>query len=172
MSVSKLKQQVSKKRNDTRFAAADKNRVASIELRRATRRAPGSRLKAWINSQDLLPFAWFLLVDFSLVIAIDDATGHARIGAKKYRTRSRKKVPGRRLQNTVGRVSRSRDLFLFGLIKKKGKRAGLPKRIRGGGHNTRIETAVFSGSFFFTQVRQITVVFLRTLRNAATRLVL
>ena len=28
---SKLKQQVSKKRNDTRFAAADKNRVAAIE---------------------------------------------------------------------------------------------------------------------------------------------
>ena len=43
----------------------------------------------------------------------------------------------------------------------------------GGGHNTRIETAVFfcSGSFFFlTQVRQVKVVFLRTLRNAATRL--
>ena len=30
-SVSKLKQQVSKKRNLARFAAADKNRVASIE---------------------------------------------------------------------------------------------------------------------------------------------
>ena len=45
----------------------------------------------------------------------------------------------------------------------------------GGGHNTRIETAVFffcSGSFFFflTQVRQVKVVFLRTLRNVATRL--
>ena len=47
--------------------------------------------KAWVNSQDLLPFAWFLLVDFPLVIAIDDATGHARSSAKKYRTRSKKK---------------------------------------------------------------------------------
>ena len=55
---------------------------------------------------------------------------------------------------------------MFGRIKKKGKRAGLPKRIRsprvlillyiraqgvGGGHNTRIETAVFffvPGPFF------------------------
>ena len=61
--------------------------------------------KAWVNSQDLLPFAWFLLVDFSLVIAIDDATGHARSGAKKYRTRSRKKVSGRRFKTrSVGLV--------------------------------------------------------------------
>ena len=98
----------------------------------ASLRAPGSRLKSLgqQSDQDLLPFAWFLLVDFSLVIAIDDATGHARSGAQKYRTRSRRKVSGRQLQNTVGRVSRSRDLFLFGLIKKNVKRAGLPKRIR------------------------------------------
>ena len=44
--------------------------------------------KALVNSQDLLPFAWFLLGDFCLAIAIDDATGQARSGAKKYRTRS------------------------------------------------------------------------------------
>ena len=49
--------------------------------------------KARVNSQDLHPFAWFLLVDFSLAIAIDDATGHERSGAKKYRTRSGKKCP-------------------------------------------------------------------------------
>ena len=119
------------------------------------------------------------------MIAIDDATDHARSGAKKYQTRSRKKVSGRLLQNTVGRVSRSRDLFLFGLIKKKGKRAGLPKRIRsprvlihtcaGGGWRTQhahrnCSFFFCSGSFFFTQVRQVKVVFLRTLRNAATRL--
>ena len=40
----------------------------------------------------------------------------------------------------------------------------------GGGLNTRIETAVFLVFFFLTQVRQVEVVFLRTLRNAATRL--
>ena len=97
------------------------------------------------------------------MIAIDDATGHARSGAKKYQTRSRKKVSGRQLQNTVGRVSRSRDLFLFGLIKKKGKRAGLPKRIRtyvrrGWVADTtrasKLQSQVFffcSGSFFFSR---------------------
>ena len=42
---------------------------------------------AWINGRDLLPFAWFLLVDFSLAIAINNATGHARSGTKKYRAR-------------------------------------------------------------------------------------
>ena len=70
-----------------------------IALRRSSRVAHlYARLdrcsKAWVNSQDLLPFAWFLLVDFSLEIAIDDATGHTRSGAKKYRTQSRKKVSG------------------------------------------------------------------------------
>ena len=60
--------------------------------------------KAWVNSQDLLPFAWFLLVDFSLAIAIDDATGHAQ-NAKKFPTRSRKKVSGRRFKTrSVGLV--------------------------------------------------------------------
>ena len=61
--------------------------------------------KSWVNSQDLLPFAWFLLVDFSLTISIDDTTGNARSGAKKYRTRSRKKVSGRRFKTwSVGLV--------------------------------------------------------------------
>ena len=76
------------------------------------------------------------------------------------------------------------------LPKKKGKRAGLPKRVDlyvhlvylyiraqgvGGGHNTRIEFAVLfcsAGSSFLTQVRQVKVVFLRTLRNAATCLLI
>ena len=44
----------------------------------------------------------------------------------------------------------------------------------GGGHNTRIETAFLFVQvpffFFLTQVRQVKVVFLRILRNAATRL--
>ena len=40
-----------------------------------------------------------------LAIAIDDATGHARSGGKKYRTRSRKKVSGRRFKTrSVGLV--------------------------------------------------------------------
>ena len=67
---------------------------------------------AWIAAQKpgstgqyLLLFAWFLLVDFSLTIVIDDATGHARSGAKKYRRRSRKKVSGRRFKTrSVGLV--------------------------------------------------------------------
>ena len=92
----------------TEIALRRSSSVAHLEVR------PDRGSKAWVNSQDLLPFVWFLLVDFSLAIAIDNATGHARSGAKKYRTRSRKKVSGRRF-NTVGRVSRSRVLFLFGL---------------------------------------------------------
>ena len=67
----------------------------------------------------------------------------------------------------------------------KGKRAGLPKRVRsptrvlihtcaGGGWRTqhvhRNCSFLCFGSFFLTQVRQVKVVFLRTLRNAATRL--
>ena len=91
-----------------------------IALRRSSSVAhpyarPDRGSKAWVNSQALFPFALFLLVDFLLAIAIDDATGHARSGAKKYWTRSRKKSVRSALQNTVGRVSRSRDLFLFGL---------------------------------------------------------
>ena len=51
------------------------------------------------------PLLDFLLVDFSLAIAIDDATGHARSGAKKHRTRNRKNVPGRRFKTrSVGLV--------------------------------------------------------------------
>ena len=75
------------------------------------------------------------------------------------------------------------------LIKKIGKRAGLPKRVRsprvlihtcaGGGWRTqhghrncsvfRFVPVLFF-FFFLMQVRQVKVVFLRTLRNAATRL--
>ena len=57
MSVLKLKQQVARNENDAQFAAADRNR-----LRRSSSVAHlcacldrGS--EAWINSQDLLPFA-------------------------------------------------------------------------------------------------------------------
>ena len=85
--------------------------------------------KAWVNSQDLLPFAWYLLVDFSLAIAIDDATGHTRSGAKKVSDAKSKKSVGSALQNTVGRVSRSRDLFLFGLMRflnSNGKKRAMP----------------------------------------------
>ena len=73
------------------------------------------------------------------------------------------------------------------LIKKIGKRAGLPKRVHsprvlihtcaGGGWRTQhahrncsFFLFWFLFFFFLTQVRQVKVVFLRTLRNAATRL--
>ena len=72
--------------------------------------------KAWVNSQDLLPFAWFLLVDFSLAIAIDDETGHARSGAKKYRTRSRKKVSGRRFKTRSVGLVEAETFFYLALV--------------------------------------------------------
>ena len=93
MSVSKLKQQVARSE-----MMHDLLQPTEIALRRSSSVAHlyvcldrGS--KAWVNSQDLLLFAWFLFVDFSLAIVIDDATGHARSDAKKYRKRIRKKCP-------------------------------------------------------------------------------
>ena len=78
--------------------------------------------KAWVNSQDLLLFAWFLLVDFSLAIVIDDATGHARSGAKKYRKRSRKKVSDRRFKTqSVGLVD-AETFFCLAKVQEKGDR--------------------------------------------------
>ena len=74
---------------------------------------PGS--KAWVNNQDL-PFAWFLLVDFSLAIAIDDATGHTRSGAKKYRTQSRKKVSGRRFKTRSVGLVEAETFFCLALL--------------------------------------------------------
>ena len=71
--------------------------------------------KAWVNSQDLLPFASFLLVDFSLAIASDDATGNARSGAKNYQTRSRKKVSSRRFKTRSVGLVEAETFFLFGL---------------------------------------------------------
>ena len=73
--------------------------------------------KAWVNSQGLLPFAWFLLADFSLTIEIDDATGHARREAKTYQTRSHKKVSGRRFKTrSVGLVEA--DIFFSLALRK------------------------------------------------------
>ena len=85
--------------------------------RRTSLRAPGSRLKS-LGQQSRSPSLCLIFTRRlrSLAIAIDDATGHAWSGAKKYRTRSRKKSVQSALQHTVGRASRSRDLFLFGLI--------------------------------------------------------
>ena len=108
MSVSKLKQQVARSEYDARFAGADRNRVASIEYCVAhlfTHLDRGS--KAWVTVKISFPepFAWFLPFHFSLAVAIDDATGHGRSGAKKYRKRSRKKVSGRRFKTrSVGLV--------------------------------------------------------------------
>ena len=79
---------------------------------------------AWIEAQkpgSTVKIA-FPLLDFCLstslrpvAIVINDATGHARSSAKKYRTRKSERSVRSAFQNTVGRVSRSRDLFLFGL---------------------------------------------------------
>ena len=61
--------------------------------------------RVWVTISFPRPFAWFLPFDFSLAVAINDATGHAWSGAKKYRTRSRKKVSGRRFKTrSVGLV--------------------------------------------------------------------
>ena len=46
MSVSKLKQEVARSENDAQIAAADRNRVASIEWHRTSLHAPVSRLKS------------------------------------------------------------------------------------------------------------------------------
>ena len=71
-------------------------------------------MRAWIAAQKpgSTVKIYFPLLDFylstswrPLTIAIDDATGHARSGGKKYRTRSRKKVSGRRFKTrSVGLV--------------------------------------------------------------------
>ena len=56
-------------------------------------RAPGSRLKNLSQRQDLLPFACFLPVDFSLAIAIDDATGPHGAAPKTIGREVEKKCP-------------------------------------------------------------------------------
>ena len=62
---------------------------------------PGSTVKISFPSLD-----FYLSTSLRpLAIAIDDETGHARSGGKKYRTRSRKKVSGRRFKTrSVGLV--------------------------------------------------------------------
>ena len=101
MSVSKLKQQVTRSENDARFAAADRNRVASIEKRRTSLSASESRLKS-LDQQSRSPSLCLIftrrLLSRDSRRAIDNATGHARSGTKKYRTRSRKRVSGRRFK--------------------------------------------------------------------------
>ena len=69
--------------------------------------------KAWVNSQDLLPFAWFLLIDFFLAIAIDDATSHVQSSAKKYRTWSQKKLSGRRFKTRSVGLVEAETFFFF-----------------------------------------------------------
>ena len=73
--------------------------------------------KAWVNSQDLLPY---------LIFTCRPLRARDRDLRRNWpRTERRQKVPDAKLkksvrsalQNTVGRVSRSRDLFLFGLMR-------------------------------------------------------
>ena len=172
MSVSKFKQQVLKKRNYARFAAADKNRVASIKQRHTSPRAPGSWLKS-LGQQSRSPSPCLIFTRLFLSRDRDRRRNWPRTErSQKVSDAKSKKSVRSVLQNTVGRVNRSRDLFLFGLIKKKGKRAGLPKRVRSprvlihmcaGGewrtqHAYRNCSFFCSGSFFLTQVRQVKVV--------------
>ena len=125
----KLKQQVARNENDARFAAADRNRVASDRV------ASHISMRAWIAAQSLgqqvkisFPSLNFYLSTSlrPLAIAIDDATGHARSGGKKVSDAKSEKSVRSALQNTVGRVSRSRDLFLFGLSEKFFKTRWIP----------------------------------------------
>ena len=127
MSVSKLKQQVA---NDARFARCTICTICcSPQKSRCVDRVASHISKcvwiaaqkpSWVNSQDLLPFVWFLIVDFSLAIEIDNATGHARArsGAKlEYRTQSHseKKVSGRRFKTRSVGLVEAEIFFLFGL---------------------------------------------------------
>ena len=74
--------------------------------------------KAWVNSQDLLPFVWFLLVDFPVASRDRDRRRNWPRTERRQKVSDAKSEKSVRsaLQNTVGRVSRSRDLFLFGLM--------------------------------------------------------
>ena len=120
MSVSKLKLEVARSEYDARFAAADRNRVASIEYCVAhlfTHLDRGSKAWVTVNISFPRPFAWFLPFDFSLAVAIDDATSHAQSGAKKYRTRSRKKVSGRRFKTRSVGLVEAQTFFCLALYK-------------------------------------------------------
>ena len=119
MSVSKLKQEVARSEYDARFAAADsKSRCIDRVLRRTSLHAPGSGLKSLGHSQDLLPQALCLIeVTFRLLSCGRDRRRNWPRTERRQKVsdaKSKKSVRSA-LQNTVGRVSRSRDLFLFGL---------------------------------------------------------
>ena len=69
--------------------------------------------KAWVNSQDLLPFAIFTRRLLSRDCDRRRNCPRTERRQKLSDAKSKKSVQSA-LQNTVGRVSRSRDLFLFG----------------------------------------------------------
>ena len=167
MSVSKLKQQVSKKRNDTRFAAADKialRRSSSVAHMHLHSRAPGSWLKS-LGQQSRSPSLCLIFTRRFLSRDRDRRRNWQRTERRqKVSDAKSKKSLRSALQNTVGRVNRSRDLFLFGLIQKKVSAQAYPREyvhlvylyIRaqgvGGGHTTcasKLQFFFCSGSFFF-----------------------
>ena len=108
MSVSKLKQQVARIENDARYVAADSLWIAFRRSSSAAHpyvRSPGLRLK-WVNSQDLLPFAWFLLVDLSLSRDCDRRRNWPQTERRQNVSDAKsKKVSGRRFKTrSVGLV--------------------------------------------------------------------
>ena len=116
MSISKLKQQVARSEND-----ADLLQPTEIALRRSSSVAHlharlGSRLKN-LGQQSRSPS--FCLIFTCRLLSHDRDRQH-----NWQRTERRQKVSDEKskksvrsaLQSTVGRVSRSRDLFLFGLM--------------------------------------------------------
>ena len=101
--------------NDARFAAADRNRVASIELRRTSLRVPGSPLKS-LGQQSRSPCRCLIFTRRLLSRDRDRRRNWPRMERRQKVSEAKAKKSVRSaLQNKVGRVSRSRDLFLFGL---------------------------------------------------------
>ena len=126
MSISKLKQQAARNEND-----ADLLQPTEIVLRRSSSVAHlharlGSRLKN-LGQQSRSPS--LCLIFTCRLLSPDSDRRH-----NSQRTERRQKVSDEKskksvrsaLQNTVGRVSRSRDLFLFGLSEKFLYNTGFP----------------------------------------------
>ena len=94
-----------------------KSRCIDRVLRRTSLHAPGLRRKSLGHSQDLLPWALCLIFTFRLLSCGRDRRRHWSRTERRQKVSDAKSTKSVRsaLQKTVGRVSRRRDLFLFGL---------------------------------------------------------
>ena len=117
MSISKLKQQVARSEND-----ADLLQPTEIALRRSSvahvhlHARLGSRLKS-LGQQSRSPSSCLIFTCRLLSHDRDRRHNWQRMERRqKVSDEKSKKSVRSALQNTVGRVSRSRDLFLFGLM--------------------------------------------------------